>query len=122
MTVVGDGPLKADLEKEIYRLGLYDKIELLGAKSEEEVGKLFMESDIMLFTGLVASNGDRDGIPNVIPEAMSAGSLILASCYASSKPLLMSICFLESQGTLYLQNLLTFAQNPLKYEKIRKKT
>ena len=29
---------------------------------------------------LIAKNGDRDGIPNVIPEAMSAGCLILASC------------------------------------------
>ena len=38
----------------------------------------------MLFTGIIASNGDRDGIPNVVPEAMSAGCLVLASCFAGA--------------------------------------
>ena len=125
MTVVGDGPLKADLEKEIYRLGLYDKIELLGAKSEEEVGKLFMESDIMLFTGIVASNGDRDGIPNVIPEAMSAGSLILASCYAGASEAFIDgvsgFSLNPKEPYTWVELIEDFAQNPLKYEKIRKK-
>ena len=125
MTVVGDGPLKADLEKEIYRLGLYDKIELLGAKSEEEVGKLFMESDIMLFTGIVASNGDRDGIPNVIPEAMSAGSLILASCYAGASEAFIDgvsgFSLNPKEPYTWVELIEDFAQNPLKYEKVRKK-
>ena len=33
----------------------------------------------MIFTGVIASSRDRDGIPNVIPEAMAAGCLVLGS-------------------------------------------
>ena len=40
---------------------------------------LFSESDLFLFTGKVAPDGDRDGLPNVIPEAMSAGVVVIAS-------------------------------------------
>ena len=125
MSIVGHGPLKADLEKEIYRLGLYGKVELLGAKSEEEVGKLLIESDIMLFTGIVASNGDRDGIPNVIPEAMSAGLLVLASSYAGASEAFLDgvsgFSLNPKKPFIWVELIEDFFSNPLKYEKIRKK-
>jgi len=33
--------------------------------------------DVLLHTGVVAPSGDRDGLPNVIPEAMSAGVVVV---------------------------------------------
>ena len=59
-------------------------IKFVGYKSEMEVGRLFLESDAKLFTGIIASNGDRDGVPNVNPEAMSCGCLVLSSIYAGA--------------------------------------
>ena len=84
MKIVGNGPLKSDLEKEIQRLGISAYAQLVGARSEGEVKKLFIESDAMLFTGIISSNGDRDGIPNVIPEAMSYGLLVMGSNQAGA--------------------------------------
>ena len=77
--IVGGGPLRDKLERERDRLGLSDAVTFLGALSEDEANSLFSESDLFLFTGKVAPDGDRDGLPNVIPEAMSAGLVVIAS-------------------------------------------
>jgi len=47
--------------------------------SESETFALYAESDLFLFAGRIASDGDRDGIPNVIPEAMAAGLVVITS-------------------------------------------
>jgi colanic acid/amylovoran biosynthesis glycosyltransferase len=77
--IVGGGPLRDKLERERDRLGLAHAVTFLGALPEDETHALFSECDVFLFTGKVASDGDRDGLPNVIPEAMSAGMVVIAS-------------------------------------------
>ena len=84
LQIIGSGPLEKFLVKETHRLGIADHVRFVGSKSQKETRKVFLESDIFLFTGVVATNGDRDCIPNVIPEAMSSGCLILASCNAGA--------------------------------------
>ena len=84
LRIVGTGPLEKSLLKERNRLGLDAFVEFTGSKTEQEVRAIYLQSDAFLFTGVIAKNGDRDGIPNVIPEAMSAGCLILASVYAGA--------------------------------------
>ena len=84
LQIIGSGPLQKFLVEETNRLGIADHVVFIGSKSQKETRKVFLESDIFLFTGVVAKNGDRDGIPNVIPEAMSSGCLILASCNAGA--------------------------------------
>lgn len=79
LQIVGAGPLRKFLIKERNRLGLDNIVEFLGSKSQKEIREIYRNSDAFIFTGIIAENGDRDGIPNVIPEAMSAGCLILAS-------------------------------------------
>jgi glycosyltransferase involved in cell wall biosynthesis len=39
---------------------------------------------VLLHTGVVAPSGDRDGLPNVIPEAMAAGVLVVTSPAAAT--------------------------------------
>jgi glycosyltransferase involved in cell wall biosynthesis len=53
---------------------------------------------------VVAKNGDRDGIPNVIPEAMSSGCLILSSCNAGA-------------SEAFIEDVSGFSLNPLKIER-----
>ena len=84
LRIVGTGPLEKSLLKERNRLNLEGFVEFTGGKPEKEVREFYQQSDAFLFTGIIAQNGDRDGIPNVIPEAMSAGCLILASVYAGA--------------------------------------
>ena len=67
------------LEAERDRLGLQGIVVFLGHLNESQVFELYPETDLFLFTGKVAGNGDRDGLPNVVPEALSAGVIVIAS-------------------------------------------
>ena len=124
MRIVGGGPLYRSLQKEIDRLGLSGNVILTGSKTEEKVRDLLLETDIMLFTGILAPNGDRDGIPNVIPEAMSAGCLILASCFAGASEAFVDgvsgFSFNPFSPAEWVECMNDFATNPEKYLKIRK--
>jgi colanic acid/amylovoran biosynthesis glycosyltransferase len=77
--IIGDGPLRDSLEAEIARLGLATQVKLLGHLSHAEVWPQLSWADVLLHTGIVAPSGDRDGLPNVIPEAMAAGVLVVTS-------------------------------------------
>lgn len=77
--IVGGGPLRAEIEAEIARLGLGGQVTLLGELPQAEVWPQLAWADVLLHTGVIAPSGDRDGLPNVIPEAMAAGVLVVSS-------------------------------------------
>jgi len=79
LRIVGDGPLRADLIHERNSLGLGEQVKLVGAKSNSEVSAFYAWADMLLHTGVVDKEGDRDGLPNVIPEAMSYGLPVISS-------------------------------------------
>lgn len=70
-TIVGDGPLREDLENRIRTAQLTERIHLLGAQPQSEVRRLVAESDVFALACVVASDGDRDGIPVALAEAMA---------------------------------------------------
>ena len=84
LQIIGGGKLRKRISTEIKRFGLERNVTLLGSRKENEVRELLLTQDIMLFTGIIDSQGDRDGIPNVIPEAMDAGCLVLSSVNAGA--------------------------------------
>jgi len=77
--IVGDGPLRARLEKLAGHLGLADRVTFVGEVPSQEVWEHLDWSDVLLHTGVVAPSGDRDGLPNVIAEAMAAGVPVATS-------------------------------------------
>ena len=84
MNIIGGGPLKNLLEREMLRLSLENNLFLHDHLNESAIDKFYQNSDAFLFTGVVCANGDRDGIPNVIPEAMSHGLLVMGSNQAGA--------------------------------------
>lgn len=69
--IVGSGPLQSNLEALIRDLHLEQIVTLVGQKTLEEVVELYHEADIFTLACQVAQDGDRDGIPNVLMEAMA---------------------------------------------------
>ncbi|NBB80128.1 MAG: glycosyltransferase [Verrucomicrobia bacterium] len=70
--IIGDGPLRLDLQRAIERKGLEGIVELFGAGPYDIVQQHYRTwADVFFFTGTVAASGDRDGLPNVILEAMT---------------------------------------------------
>jgi glycosyltransferase involved in cell wall biosynthesis len=77
--IVGDGPLEAALLARTSGLHLADRVKFLGRLPSAQVWEQLAWADVLLHTGIVAPSGDRDGLPNVIPEAMAAGVLVVTS-------------------------------------------
>ncbi len=77
--IVGEGPLLQKLKEQISRFGLEDSVFLMGALPHSEVERLYEEADLFLHTGLIDAEGDRDGLPNVIPEAFARGIAVVSS-------------------------------------------
>ncbi|MBL9193683.1 MAG: glycosyltransferase family 4 protein [Opitutaceae bacterium] len=82
--VLGDGPLRRSLESLRDRLGLQGRVAFLGHCPLERVWETLAWADLLVHTGRVAASGDRDGLPNVIPEAMSIGTLVVTSPAAAT--------------------------------------
>lgn len=69
--IVGDGPLRIDLEDQIRKLSLEGVVELCGAIPHERVIEKYSQAAIFVLPAVTSSDGDRDGIPNVILEALA---------------------------------------------------
>jgi len=76
---VGHGPLEQSLRALADSLGLSQQVRFLGQLPHEQVWEQLAWADVLLHTGVIAPSGDRDGLPNVIPEAMAAGVLVVSS-------------------------------------------
>ena len=78
-TIIGEGPLYESLQQEVARLGLSDFVTFTGTLTHEEVLQHYRNADIFVLGCITAQNGDRDGIPNVIAEAMAMGVPVVAT-------------------------------------------
>ena len=82
--IIGDGPLRPELEKLAGHLGIAAHLTFTGHLPQHEVWNQLGWADVLLHTGVIAPSGDRDGLPNVIPEAMSIGVLVVTSPAAAT--------------------------------------
>lgn len=83
--IVGDGPLRDELRDLVISLGLEHAITLHGAKTPSEVQRLLSEADLFCLPSVTAPNGDEEGLPISILEAMSTG-IPVVSTYHSGIP------------------------------------
>jgi glycosyltransferase involved in cell wall biosynthesis/GT2 family glycosyltransferase len=79
LVIVGEGPLRAELEALAERLGLAAKLELVGAREHDEVRARLEEADLLAAPCVVARNGDRDSMPVVVKEALAMELPVVAS-------------------------------------------
>ena len=77
--IVGGGTLKDRLTGQIERLGLRGRIELVGPRPQREVIALIRRAAVLAAPCIIASDGDRDGLPNVIQEALALGTPVVST-------------------------------------------
>ncbi len=78
----GDGGLRRDLERLIEDLGVWAYVRLLGWKNHDEVLRLLQNAHILVAPSVTATNGDQEGIPNVIKEAMALGLPVISTLHS----------------------------------------
>jgi glycosyltransferase involved in cell wall biosynthesis len=77
--IVGEGPLRSTLEADIARRGLADLVMLKGAMTHAGLLTFYREADVFALAPCIVADGDRDGIPNVIVEAMASGVPVVST-------------------------------------------
>lgn len=74
VTIVGDGPLRAQLED-----GSASSVEFAGARSPDEIRALLEVAALLVAPCVVAADGDRDTMPVAVKEALAMGVPVVAS-------------------------------------------
>ncbi|CBS90495.1 Glycosyl transferase, group 1 (plasmid) [Azospirillum lipoferum 4B] len=80
---IGSGELKQALRAQAERLGLSDRIDWRGAQDQATVIEALRHADLFVLTSVVAGDGDRDGLPNVLMEAASQRLAILSTAVSA---------------------------------------
>lgn len=79
LSVLGDGPLRADLEQQVRDLGISSRVEFLGAGGHDDVRRLLAASDLLLAPSVTARDGDEDAPVNTLKEGMATGLPVVAT-------------------------------------------
>ena len=83
LTVVGYGPRESALRALARRLGVDHRMCWTGQLDHPAVRTLYREHDLFVLAPRIAADGDRDGLPNVIVEALSQGLPVVATRVAA---------------------------------------
>jgi len=79
LTLVGEGPERANLEKQIARLGLEEHVTLTGAMDQDSVRELLARASIFVLPCIIGEDGNRDALPTVLLEAQACGLPIVST-------------------------------------------
>ena len=77
--IIGDGPDRASLQALVAELGLQDRVTLRGALPNVEVMARYPQAALFALPCVIAASADRDGIPNVVLEAMAFGLPVVST-------------------------------------------
>lgn len=73
LLIVGDGPLRRQVEEELERWGISDCTQLAGSVAHEEIPRYLNSADVLCLPSL------REGCPNVVLESLASGTPVVAS-------------------------------------------
>ena len=82
LVVIGDGPLRREMERRVERLGLQDWVVFEGLCQPIEVADLMRRSRCLLLPSKTARDGDSEGCPVVVQEAQLAGLPVISTLHA----------------------------------------
>ena len=77
--IIGAGPLEAVLRERIASAGLAARVQLAGPRPRTDVVRRMQEAAMFAAPCVVSADGDRDGLPTVLVEAMAIGTPVIAT-------------------------------------------
>lgn len=81
-TIIGQGELTDELKALTAQLNLQEQVEFTGALPSKNTIEKMLQNDVLLVPSVTASDGDCEGIPNVIKEGIMLKKLVIASTHA----------------------------------------
>jgi glycosyltransferase involved in cell wall biosynthesis len=124
-TIVGDGPLRKELERQVAEAGLSDRVDLVGSKKAEEIPPILQTADLFVLACAKDRIEGQDGIPVVFMEAMAQGLPVLGTRLSGIPELIRH----EETGLLaqphdpadLMRQIRFFSENPAAAEAMRAK-
>jgi len=80
--IIGDGPLRVDLEARVVRHNLQERIHFAGEQSQNYVLRALRNSDIFVLASAPDERGASDIFPTVIAEAMASETPVVSTTVA----------------------------------------
>jgi GT2 family glycosyltransferase/glycosyltransferase involved in cell wall biosynthesis len=77
--IIGEGPERRRLEALVAELGLGEEVRLLGALANDEIWRRVGPHDICVVPSVYAVDGERDGIPVILLEALATGHPVIST-------------------------------------------
>jgi glycosyltransferase involved in cell wall biosynthesis len=77
--LVGDGRLRTSLERQARELGIADRVRFAGSLPEGEVRELLDTADLFVLPSVVAADGQMEGLPVALIEAMASGVPVVST-------------------------------------------
>jgi glycosyltransferase involved in cell wall biosynthesis len=116
LTFVGDGPLLNHCRKLARKLGVSNRVFLLGAQSQDRIHDLMQRAGVFVQHSVTAESGDTEGLPVAILEAMASGLPVISTWHSGIPEavedgvsgLLVAERDVEGMG----QAMLALAENP----------
>ena len=117
LTIVGDGPLRAELSTLTTRDPLVEHVRFLGWQDGTAVRRLYEESDVLLAPSVTDASGDKEGIPVTLMEAMASGLPVVSTRHSGIPELVehgvSGLLAPERDVDALASALLTLAESPV---------
>ena len=81
MTLAGEGPLEASLRQLAAELGIAAQVEFTGFLSQDDLRRRLYASHLFLHPSELGRDGNQEGIPNSLLEAMATGLPVFATTH-----------------------------------------
>lgn len=116
--IVGEGPLSGDLQQLVKSLNMERHIHFLGWKEQGDVIRILEKSDILIAPSVTSKNGDQEGIPVALMEAMAMGMPIVSTQHSGIPELVQN----NGSGFLVPERNVDELANKLEYLAINPNT
>jgi len=79
LILAGEGPLEKRLHEKVATLGIERFVKFPGFCHQEDLARLYQKADIFIHPSQTPPNGDQEGVPNAMLEAMATGLPVVAT-------------------------------------------
>jgi colanic acid/amylovoran biosynthesis glycosyltransferase len=87
LTLIGDGPLRRDLQAQSAHLGVGEAVRFTGLLPHARVAEELARAHVFVLASRTAKSGDMEGIPVALMEAMAQGMPVLATRHSGTPEL-----------------------------------
>ena len=116
LTIAGEGPLLAELEQLAQQLKIAERVAFTGFASQSQLRELFYDAHIFLHPSETGPDGNQEGVPNSMLEAMASGLPVFATTHGGIPEAIENgvsgVLVSERDAEALAQRLLEYAARP----------